>query len=262
MVSTAFSAQAPLFDAQQENNSVLRWMRRQFHAQVDRHLRPGERLLDVNAGTGIDAVYFARRGHHVLAVDNAPGMVEQIRRKAVVKGQTEFITAASASFMELGALPPQEFDHVISNFGGLNCVPDLRPVAEGVRQFLRPGGYVTLAVMPPVCPWELTYFFRGQPAMAFRRLKRNGSVSHIEGHQFLSWYHAPRNVVAAFGDHFTVVEHRGLGSLTPPPYMTDFQKGLPRVVQTLMALDEKVAPFPPFNRCADYVVLTLRHLPR
>ena len=43
---------------------------------------PGARILEINCGTGNDAVFLARSGMHVTATDISPMMIEETKRKA------------------------------------------------------------------------------------------------------------------------------------------------------------------------------------
>lgn len=261
-VSEAFSAQAPVFDEAQHSNEILHWMRRQVHNQMERYLKPGDKILELNAGTGIDAVHFAHGGHTVVAVDYAAGMIEQMRKKAELNDLTEKISAYCCSFTDLKTVPVQSFDVIYSNFGGLNCIPDIGPVAAELRPFLRKGTLLFLTIMPPVCPWEILYAVRGRMRFAFRRLQKSGTTSRIEGRYFLSWYFTPREVKRAFGPDFTTVSLHGVASLTPPPYMLRLQRKFPRLLHTLMRMDEIVSAWPPFNQWADYFFITLRYDPQ
>ena len=56
-------------------------MREQVYAHVNNYLKPGSSILELNAGTGIDAVHFASLGHRVHATDLSSGMIKQIRDK-------------------------------------------------------------------------------------------------------------------------------------------------------------------------------------
>ncbi len=53
---------------------------------VERHVRPGGRLLDVGCGAGREAIGFARAGFRVVAIDLAPGMIEAARDHARREG--------------------------------------------------------------------------------------------------------------------------------------------------------------------------------
>lgn len=258
-VNNAFSAQAPLFDGIQSNSSMLEWMRSVVHRHMDEFLKPNDTIVDINAGTGIDALHFARLGHTVHAMDLAAGMVAQIKKKIEEHHLEGIVTTEQRSFTEAGGLAPRKFDHIFSNFGGLNCVPDLRPVAQQLAMIVKLGGLITMVIMPKICPWEIMHLLRGNTDIGLRRLHKNGVTAHIEGHYFTTYYFSVSDAVKAFGEQFTVVSIRGVASCSPPPTMEKFPKRLPRLYSFLQQCDEYLTTFPPFNRWADQFILTLRY---
>jgi arsenite methyltransferase len=103
-------------------------------------LRPGETVLDLGSGAGVDVFLAAREvgpEGRVIGVDLTPQMVERARRLAGEKGY------ANVEFRlgDIEALPVEDssVDVIISNCV-LNLVPDKdRAFAEMVR-VLKPGG--------------------------------------------------------------------------------------------------------------------------
>ncbi len=81
-VSAGFSLKAQIYDAFGEGHPNLERMRRKVYAHVLGFLRPGDHILELNAGTGADAAFFARQGYSVHATDLSPGMVAAIAAKA------------------------------------------------------------------------------------------------------------------------------------------------------------------------------------
>ncbi len=255
----AFSAQAPLFDSYERTNIILQWMRRQVYKHEEEFLSPGDSIFELNAGTGIDAIHFAQKGHSVFAIDIAEGMIAELEKKVNFLQLTERIGYARCSFTDLHSIPARRFDHVFSNFGGLNCISDLAVVADQLPAFLKPGASVTLVIMPRVCPWELVHFLDGNSNLAFRRLSKNGAAAHIEGHHFTSYYFSPEDVIRSFGKRFSVVKLRGLASISPPPYMSPFAGRHPGLYKALTAFDALFSTLPPFNRWADHFIITLKY---
>jgi ubiquinone/menaquinone biosynthesis C-methylase UbiE len=258
--SAAFSAQSDHFDADEESNEILKWMRTQVYRHEEEFLLSKSRILELNAGTGIDAMHFSRSGHSVFAVDNAPGMIHQLQNKITAYHVEDRVHCMLGSYDRLQNLPAASFTHVFSNFGGLNCIPDLRPVTQQLPRLLIPGATVTFVIMPHVCPWEIAQAFRGKVRLAFRRLG-TGTVAHIDGHRFMSYYHSPGNVIRAFGDSFRLVRLRGLASLSPPPYFDQWPKRHPILYAALTRWDERLAKYFPFNRWADHYIITMRFNP-
>ena len=109
-------------------------------------LQPGETVLDVGSGGGIDTILAARRvgpNGKAVGLDILEEMCERGRRHAAeagVEGWTEFVTGE----MEEIPLPDESIDVVISN-GVLNLsARKSRAFAEMFR-LLRPGGRICMA---------------------------------------------------------------------------------------------------------------------
>jgi ubiquinone/menaquinone biosynthesis C-methylase UbiE len=234
-------------------------MRRQVYKHEEEFISPGDSIFELNAGTGIDAVHFAQNGHSVFAIDIAEGMIAELETKVKFSQLAEKISYARCSFTDLHSLPTRRFDHVFSNFGGLNCIPDLVIVADQILAFLKPGATVTLVIMPRVCPWELLHILSGNSKLAFRRLSKNGAVAHIEGHYFTTYYFTPEDVTRSFGRGFRLLRLRGLASISPPPYMSPFAGKHPGLYKALTSVDELFSAIPPFNRWADHFIITLKY---
>ena len=82
-VSEAFSKQSFVFDEIDKNNPINMHMRNVVRQHVLSLVKPNQQMLELNAGTGLDAVFFAEQGLHVHATDNAAGMIEQINKKII-----------------------------------------------------------------------------------------------------------------------------------------------------------------------------------
>ncbi|MBY0433063.1 MAG: class I SAM-dependent methyltransferase, partial [Cyclobacteriaceae bacterium] len=80
-VNRAFTTQSHHYDEDDRDNIILQQWRSHVYRHVEQYLRPKARILELNAGTGIDAVYFALKGNAVLATDLSDGMVGKISEK-------------------------------------------------------------------------------------------------------------------------------------------------------------------------------------
>jgi SAM-dependent methyltransferase len=106
---------------------------------------PGQRVLDVAAGSGNVAIRAAQAGASVVAADLTPESFEAGRQEARASGvELEWVEAdAEALPFEDGA-----FDAVTSCFGAM-FVPDHDRVAAELIRVCRPGGTVGLASFTP-----------------------------------------------------------------------------------------------------------------
>jgi 2-polyprenyl-3-methyl-5-hydroxy-6-metoxy-1,4-benzoquinol methylase len=106
---------------------------------------PGQRVLDVAAGSGNVAIRAAQAGAEVVASDLTPENFEAGRREAAARGvRLEWVEA------DAEALPfaDGEFDVVTSAFGAV-FAPDQQMVADELVRVCRPGGTIGLTAPTP-----------------------------------------------------------------------------------------------------------------
>ena len=106
---------------------------------------PGQRVLDVAAGTGNTAIRAAEAGAQVVASDLTPENFEAGRREAAARGVTLEWVEADAE-----ALPfdDDDFDVVTSSVGAL-FAPDHQAVADEMVRVCRPGGTIGMINFRP-----------------------------------------------------------------------------------------------------------------
>lgn len=260
-IADAFSRTAEKYDAFAEDHPHLTRMRNKVYAHVARFLPPGSRILELNAGTGTDAVQLARAGYRVHATDIAPGMLARLEDKIKHCHLEERITFQECSFTDLIAVQGAPFDAVFSDLGGLNCLPDLSAVIDELPSVLRPGGLVTWVLMPPFCLWELGTLFTGQAHLALRRLKRGGTRAHLEGLYFDVYYFAPRKVIDWFGEGYALLALEGLSVITPTAESKHFALRFPRLYRILSWIDDRVSARSPWWGWGDFYILSMRYNP-
>jgi ubiquinone/menaquinone biosynthesis C-methylase UbiE len=262
-IAEAFSRAAEKYDQFGDDHPHLFRMRRKVYAHLQRFLPPGARILELNAGTGVDAVYLAQQGFTVHATDIAPGMLGRLRDKIEGLGLSDrqnvsfAVTAQECSFLDLDQVQGGPYDAVFSNLGGLNCIPNLGPVIESLPKVLRPGGLVTWVLMPPVCLWELATIFTGQVRLALRRLAPGGTRAHLEGLYFTVYYVTPEQVVAAFGDAYQPLAIEGLSVITPTAESRNLAKRYPRLYRALCWLDDGLSTVWPWRGWGDFFIISL-----
>jgi SAM-dependent methyltransferase len=210
----AFDAHAATYDRQFTNTASGTRMRRAVWKRCEARFPEGASILEMNCGTGEDARWLAERGVRVLATDISPAMLAVARAKVT----SPLVRFQELAWEDLAALDEGPFDGVLSNFGGLNCVEDLRPIAHALAAKLRPGAIAILCIMGPVVLWEWVRFLaRGNPSAAFRRLKPGGTQWSGATIRYPSIGQTRR----AFSPEFRMLRVSAVGTVLPLPWLAD-----------------------------------------
>ncbi len=260
MAAEAFSNQSVVFDKLYGSNSLIRYKRNRVRSHLEQFLRQGSSILEINAGTGEDAVYLAGMGHSVHATDISEGMLSVLKDKAAKTDTPGKLSYERVDFTQLAQLVNKgPYDHIFSNFAGLNCTQQIGTVLKSFSPLLRDNGAVTMVLLPAFCLWESLLLFKGKFRTAFRRFSWGRGVNaHVEGVHFKCWYYNPSRIVSEIGNDFEVLKIEGLCTIVPPSYMDRFAEKHPLLYRLLAKWEDKWKSAWPWRSIGDYYIITLR----
>lgn len=265
-MSNAFDAVAADYDRSFTATPLAQVLRAQVWARLGVHFRSGDHVLELNCGTGEDAIWLAQHGVRVMATDVSTTMLAVTECKARECGVSDLIETrkldlACPPLLTADVLPPGEgarYDGAFSNFGGLNCVNDLRPLAAFLANVIRPRGKLVLVPMNRWCAWEsVWHLLHAQPRTAFRRLRRNGVEAQIGANRMQVWYPSIATLQQIFAPQFHLKRATGLGVCLPPSYLEPVIAKRPMLFRRSQRLDQLTHDRWPFSRLADHVILEL-----
>ena len=223
---------------------------------LERAFKSGDRILELNCGTGIDAVHLSGKGVHVLACDISPRMIElacELATQAKLANPPDFRVLPTENLAELAH--EESFDGAFSNFSGLNCVQDLSQVARNVGYLLKPRARLLICMMGRFVPWEIVWFLaQGRPRRAFLRL-REDRTRYTEA----PWLTVQRPTVAQITKQmepaFRLIRWKGIGITVPPSYSEHVARRFPKLIDNLAAIDQRIGSLPLLRNMADCVLL-------
>jgi len=259
----AFDSVAADYDGPRGNNELIQRMRVTLWDTVRDNVNPGSRLLDLGCGTGLDAVHFAGEGHDVVATDWSPQMVERTRARAIADDLQGRVDAAHLGVQQLGQLEGDaSFDGIYSNFGPLNCAPDLVALSAQCARLLRPGGTLVFSVIGRICPWEVAHYaLRGRFRRAVVRAARGDTPVGMNRHVIWTRYYLPKEFYRAFAGQFQLSDYRALSLFVPPPYLVEFQRRHPAWCERLGRMDDRVGGWPLLRSMGDHFLIVMRKRP-
>lgn len=254
--AAAFDHIAGRYDETFTRTAIGRAQRKQVWRCLLTAFPPGSRVLELNCGTGEDARFLVERGRSVLACDASAAMIEIARRRYrenSSRGNIEYLQLANE---DLGFLPSTKpFDGAFSNFSGLNCSADLRPIARDLAGLVKPRRRVLICLWGRVCVVEMFwYLLHGQPRKVFRRLSGKATAK-LGGMAIPVTYPSVRKMCRAFSPWFRLVSRRAIGLFVPPSYVEHSIRDRENLVARLESLDQRFAQWPILRDVGDHMLL-------
>src|SRR5262249_19326722 len=117
LTASAFTRQSSVFDAIYTPDKIIQYKRQRVRQHVEQLLKQSSHILELNAGTGEDAIYFAQQSYIVHATDISEGMLGQLRGKVASHDLQDRISSEQCSYTELSRLQHKgPYDLIFSNF--------------------------------------------------------------------------------------------------------------------------------------------------
>jgi ubiquinone/menaquinone biosynthesis C-methylase UbiE len=252
----AFDTLAGTYDDVFTRSMIGRAQRDAVWDSLEELFEPGARILELNCGTGEDALFLARRDVAVVACDGSPGMIETARKRLHEEYPDAPIHLLVLPTEGLPRLRPRaRFDGVLSNFSGLNCVADLDQAARELARLVVPHAPVVLCLSTRFCVLEMLWFlFRGKPRKSFRRISGH-ATANIGDFSVNVYYPTLRALTRSFAPWFRLRSTKGIGVTVPPSYLESVIHGRPRLLTFLRAIDRHIAHLPLFRVLGDHMLL-------
>jgi ubiquinone/menaquinone biosynthesis C-methylase UbiE len=217
---------------------------------------PGQRILELNCGTGIDAVHLAESGVAVLACDISSRMIEVACQR--------LSSTSLADLVEFRVMPTEDiavlegegcFDGAFSNFSGLNHVGDLSLVARNLARLLKPGARALLCMAGRFVPLEIVWHLaHGNLRKAMRRLTHLCDDPTLKVH-----YPSVGAMARIFAPEFRLREWKGVG-VTVPSCLEPAVRRHPKILSGLTRADRWIGCVPGVRGMADCALLQFERM--
>ncbi len=220
------------------------------------------KILEINCGTGEDALRLAEMGHTVIAADASKVMIEKAQEKLYAsKIKSNRITFIQCSFNQLkNHFANEKFDLVFSNFGGINCINEneIMKLSEDISTITNSDSQLFLVVMSNFCLWEIFFYsFKGKLSTAFRRQKKS-VLFNVNGSSIPVFYYSPQNLKRLFQSKFKPVQTYPVGLFIPPTYLEKQFSSRKHWLDKLNNWEAHLGKYSIFSSVADHFCITLK----
>jgi ubiquinone/menaquinone biosynthesis C-methylase UbiE len=234
----------------------VQFIRNYFRQRILSIIKPGQHLLEIGCGTGIDAIFLANNGIKVTATDISANMLKITNEKIQSEKLTAFIKTELLDADNLKILEGNVFDGIISNFNAVNYVRDLDKFSLNTFNLLKPGAKVFFVMLNKICLWEVFYnLLKLKPVTAFERLKSREKYYKTQMQLYF-----PGKIKKIFSQYYRVNKITGFGFLCPPDGLSAFQKKHENFFSKIQGLENFLcSKFPFYNLCDHYLIEMTRN---
>jgi ubiquinone/menaquinone biosynthesis C-methylase UbiE len=257
-----FDQMASEYDDVFTRSSIGRAQRDVVWHVLTQAFRRGDHVLELNCGTGEDALFLARHAIAVTACDASPKMIqmasERLRTEAL-NVQVQFNLLPTERLHELQ--PATTFDGAFSNFSGLNCVSDLKQAANDLASLLSTNAALIICLSTRFCVWEMIWFLlHGKFRKAFRRCSGH-AIATVGEFTVDVYYPTVRKLRHLFAPSFVMRSCKGVGVVVPPSYVETWINSHPKLLRMFCAIDRIISSLPGFRVLGDHMILRFERVP-
>ena len=214
-------------------------------------------LLEINCGTGEDAVWLAKQSIEVTATDISEKMIALAKSKS----NLENLVFIQADINKIDIhFKDKTFDIIFSNFGGLNCLTplELDSFIKKSLSVLTSKGQLVLVVMPKNTLLEQLYFSLKLDFTNVFRRKKEFAIANVDGEKVKTYYYNPKDIVNLAKENFEFKQLNPIGFFVPPSYLESFISKKPKLIALLNSLEQKIKNQSRLSKYADHYLIVLQ----
>jgi len=258
-----FDKAALTYDQEFTHSNIGKALRDNVWKYLDQVLENNSplKILELNCGTGEDAIWFARKGHQVFATDLSEEMAKLTSGKVQHKELQQLVDVFTCDARAISECDlPSDFDLVFSNFGGLNCLNnlELNKLSEDICNLLKPNGRFIAVVMPRYCMWESFYFLT---KFDFKKMFRRNTINSLQVKvgdiDVDTWYYSPAQFYHLFQIYFRKLLVKPVGIAIPPSYMEKTIGENPNLMNPLYQLESFLGGIASLSAISDHFLIDM-----
>lgn len=259
MQAAVFDKSAKSYDVDFTHTQIGKLQRQRVYKYIFPLLNKNTSMLELNCGTGYDAVQLAGRVKSILATDISKEMIN-VAGNAIKEVGVKNVELKCCSIQDIKSEVRGKYDFVFSNFGGLNCLSkeEMRQFFKDIYLLMEPSSPAAFVLMSKRCWLENRWFALKKDKRKGRRNTEKGVKTTIEENEFFTYYYSPNELIEIAGDNFSVVKIKPIGLFIPPSYLNEQMQKRPVVFVILKMLDKIFGGISSLADKADHYLIVLK----
>lgn len=256
-----FDFAAAGYDTEFTHSAIGKRQRQMVYDFLESRLGLWNEILEINCGTGEDALWFANKGKQIIATDISSEMIKTAQAKADAC-HVKNIEFKTLDINEIDTLDSsKKYDLIFSNFGGLNCLggeelPDFLKSARD--KLLSDNGSIIMVVMSKGSIWESLFYLRKLNfKKAFRRNTNKALLVNVNGQNVPTYYYNP-SFFKKVKESFSVEAIQNIAFFLPPSYLEPIFAKRPGLLNFLFRLERKFCKLSFLAGFADHYLIELK----
>lgn len=252
-----FDVAAKNYDTTFTNSEIGKLQRNAVYFHLENHIQDVQNILEINCGTGEDAIWLAKQGINVVATDISSEMLDVAKSKSKysnIRFEIADINNIATQYKN------QKFDLLFSNFGGLNCLKkiELELFFENISNIISEKGKLVLVLMPKNTLWEQLYFLLKFDFKNVFRRKKTIAIANVDGESVVTYYYNPKEIVHLANKDFELSIAKPIGFFVPPSYLEPFFKNKSYVIKCLTFFENRIKNCALLSKYADHYLIILQ----
>jgi ubiquinone/menaquinone biosynthesis C-methylase UbiE len=256
----AFDTVAHEYDTHFTKSETGILQRARVHQYLHSYFKSGittPSILEVNAGTGEDALLLAKYCKHLTVTDISAQMMAICSNKLNHIAHTEL---KQINATDIGNLPHQ-YDLIFSNFAGLNCLDknEMQGFILKAKEKLNPNGHLILVMLSSASWWEKFWgLISNNKKLKNRRQEQYGVETEINGVKFNTYYYSPKTLQGFTSEGFKLNRIQPVGFFIPPSFLEERVKNKKWLLKCLYLLERLFSKFKSLSNYADHYLIHLQ----
>lgn len=260
LTKTPFDFIAKTYDTDFTNSAIGKLQRNKvwnFFTNETKNTK-SKKVLEINCGTGNDALWLADKGFDVIATDISSEMIAIANSKNKIENHPNLHFEICGFNNLIHQYQQYQFDMVFSNFAGLNCLSkqELINLDKDLAILLKPKGQLIVVLLGKYCVVESLYFLFKFDWKKITRRKRKANAYLSENNYQETWCYSYQELETIFSS-FKLIKKKPIGLFIPPSYFEKTMKRWPVLLYLLQNLDSLFGGISNFSNFGDHYILHL-----